>query len=317
MKNKTKNKKYLVAGGAGFIGSNLVDELIRLKHQVIVLDNLSTGKRENINPKAKFIKADIRNLKQISPFFKNIDGVFLLAAMPRVQYSIENPVETNRINIEGILNVLVVSQRAGVKRVVYSASSSAYGDAEKMPTREDFKAKPLSPYGLQKYVGEEYCRLFSLIHKLETVSLRYFNVYGPRMSDKGAYVTVMSVFLKQLANNQPLTITGDGEQSRDFTNVADVVRANILAMNSKKVGQGEVMNIGANRNYTINQAAKIFIKHYSKKNPKADLRIKYIAPRIEPHDTLADITLAEKMLGWRPRVKIEDGIKEILNNSGL
>ena len=312
MKNKTKSKKYLVAGGAGFIGSNLVDELIRLKYQVIALDNLSTGKKENINPKAKFIKADIRNLKQISPIFKNIDGVFLLVAMPRVQYSIENPVETNRINIEGILNVLVASQKAGVKRVVYSASSSAYGDAEKLPMREDFKAKPLSPYGLQKYVGEEYCRLFSLIHNLETVSLRYFNVYGPRMSDKGAYVTVMSVFLKQLSQNQPLTITGDGEQSRDFTNVADVVRANILAMGSKKVGQGEVMNIGANRNYTINRVAKIFIRHYSKKNPKADCQIKYIAPRIEPHDTLADITLAKKMLGWRPRVKIEDGIKEIL-----
>jgi nucleoside-diphosphate-sugar epimerase len=241
--------------------------------------------------------------------------VFLLAAMPRVQYSIENPVETNRINIEGILNVLAASQKAGVKRVVYSASSSAYGNAKKFPTKEDSKVMPLSPYGLQKYVGEEYCRLFSLIHNLETVSLRYFNVYGPRMSDKGAYVNVMSIFLRQLANNQPLTITGDGEQSRDFTNAADAVRANILAMNSKKVGQGQVINIGANNNYTINQVAQIFIKHYSKKNPKADLRIEYIAPRIEPHDTLADITLAKKLLGWQPKVKLEDGIKEILNGT--
>lgn len=313
MKNKMKKQKYLVIGGAGFIGSNLVDKLVELKHQVIVLDNLSTGKKENINPKAKFIKADIRNLKQILPVFRNIDGVFLLAALPIVQYSIEYPIETNKNNIEGILNALIASQKAKVKRVVYSASSSAYGNPEKLPLKEDFRARPMSPYGLQKYVGEEYCRLFSLIHNLETVSLRYFNVYGPRMTDKGAYVTVMSFFLRQLASHQPLTITGDGKQTRDFTNVDDVVRANILAMNSRKVGRGEVINIGAGRNYSVNEIAKMFIQRFFGQNVKFSDKVKYIPARLEPRHTLADITLAKKLLGWRPKIKLEDGIKEILN----
>ncbi len=300
MKNKNK-KYYLVVGGAGFIGSHLTDKLIRLKHRVIVLDNLSTSKKENVNSKAKFVKADIKNLKQISPFFKNIDGVFLLAALPRVQYSIDYPAKTNRNNIEGILNVLTASQKANIKRVVYSSSSSIYGNPEKLPLQESFKPNPLSPYGLQKYAGEEYCRLFSLIHGIKTVSLRYFNVYGPRMSDKGAYATVIPVFLKQLAKNQPLTITADGTQTRDFTNISDVVRANILAMASKKVGQGEAINIGGGKKYSINQIAKMFSN-----------KVKYIAPRIEPHDTLADISLSKRLLGWQPKVKLEEGIRELL-----
>jgi len=301
-KNKIKN--YLVVGGAGFIGSNLVDELIRLKNRVTVLDNLSTGKKENINPRAKFVKGDIRNLKQIVPFFKNIDGVFLLAALPRVQYSIDYPVKTNRNNIEGILNVLIASQKTNVKRVVYSSSSSIYGQPEKLPTKENSIPNPLSPYGLQKYAGEEYCRLFSLIHETETVSLRYFNVYGPRMDDRGAYVTVMSVFLKQLANKQPLTITGDGTQTRDFSYVSDVVRANVLAMKSKKVGKGEAINIGGIKNYSINQIAKMFGDE-----------VKYIPLRIEPHDTLADISLAKKLLDWQPKIKLEEGIKKLVKEN--
>ena len=303
MKNKSK-KYYLVIGGAGFIGSHLADRLIKDGHSVTVIDNLSTGKRENVNPQAKFVKRDIRNLKQIVPLFKNIDGVFLLAALPRVQYSIDYPAKTNRNNVNGILNVLIASQKANVKRIVYSSSSSIYGNPEKLPLQESFKPNPLSPYGLQKYVGEEYCRLFSLIHGIETVSLRYFNVYGPRMSGKGAYASVMPVFLKQLAKNQSLTITADGTQTRDFTNVSDVVRANISAMNSKKVGQGEAINIGSGKNYSINQIAKMF----------GD-KIKYIPARIEPHDTLADISLAKKLLGWQPKVKLEEGIKKILKEN--
>jgi len=296
-----KNKKYLVIGGAGFIGSHIVDRLTQLKHRVIVLDNLSTGKKENVNPRAKFIKTDIRNLKQISPFFKNIDGVFLLAALPRVQYSIDYPIKTNRNNIEGILNVLIASQKANVKRIVYSSSSSIYGQPKKLPTKESCMPNPLSPYGLQKYAGEEYCRLLSLIHGIETVSLRYFNVYGHRMDDQGAYVTVMSVFLKQIAKNQPLTITGDGSQTRDFTHINDVIKANILAMTSKKVGRGETINIGSGKKYSINQIAKMFSN-----------KVKYIPFRIEPHDTLADISLAKKLLGWQPKVKLEEGIRELL-----
>ena len=301
---KNKRKKYLVVGGAGFIGSNLTNELIRLKHEVFVLDNLSTGKKENINPNAKFIKNDIRNLNKIIPYFKNINGVFLLAALPRVQYSIDFPVKTNINNINGVLNVLIASEKAGVKRIVYSSSSAVYGEPKKLPTREDSNISPLSPYALQKYVGEEYCRLFSIIHNIETVSLRYFNVYGPGMDNKGAYALVLSIFLKQKAENQPLTITGDGTQTRDFAHVSDVVKANILAMNSKKVGKGEVINIGAGINYSINQLAGMISK-----------RIKYITPRIEPNNTLAENKLAKKLLNWQPKIKLEQGIKKLLKES--
>ncbi len=297
---KNKLKRYLVIGGAGFIGSHIIDRLVKSMHQVIVLDNLSTGTKENINPLAKFIKADIRNLKQITPYFKNIDGVFLLAALPRVQYSIKYPLKTNRNNIEGILNVLIASQKAGVKRVVYSSSSSIYGNPKKLPVKEDSKPNPLSPYGLQKYAGEEYCKLFYLIHKLETVSLRYFNAYGIRASRKGAYPLVMMIFMKQLKKNQPLTITGDGNQTRDFTHVYDIARANILAMNSDKVGHGEAINIGAGKNYSINKIAKMFSDN-----------IEHIAPVIEPHDTLANNSLAKRLLNWSPKIKLEDGIKEL------
>jgi len=306
MSAQTKTKKYLIVGGAGFIGSHLTDELIRLKHKVVVLDNLSNGKRENVNPRAKFIKADIRYPKQISPYFKNIDGVFLLAALPRVQYSIDYPVKTNNNNVNGILNVLIASRDAKVKRLVYSASSSVYGDNQKLPLKETYKPNPKSPYGLQKYIGEEYCRIFSMLYNLETVSLRYFNVYGSRMDDQGAYALVISKFLKQKKENQPLTITGDGNQTRDFTHVSDVVRANILAMTIKKIGQGEVINIGAGKNYSVNQVAKMISD-----------KIEYIAQRVEPHDTLADNSLAKKMIKWQPKVRLEQGIKVLLKESGF
>jgi len=293
--------KYLVTGGAGFIGSNLVDELIKLGNEVIVLDNLSTGKKENINPKAKFIKADIRNLEEIRPAFEGIDGVFHLAAMPRVQFSIENPAETNEINVNGVLNVLIASRDAKVKKVVYSASCSVYGNTEVLPTHENIKPNPISPYGLQKYIGEEYCRLFSLIYGLKTVSLRYFNVYGWRMADSGAYLTVIKVFLNQKAAGEPLTITNDGNQTRDFIHIRDVARANILAMQSLSIGKGEAINIGAGKNYSVNQIADLIGGER-----------KYIEPRIEPKHTLADISLAKKLLNWEPREKLEEAIKELL-----
>ncbi len=300
MKNK-KIKKYLVIGGAGFIGSHLSDRLLNLKNQVTILDNLSTGKKKNINPKAKFFKADIRNLKQILPYFKNIDGVFLLAALPQVEYSINYPRESNENNLNGTLNVLVASQQAKVKKIVYSSSSVIYGNTKKTPIKEIFKSNPLSPYALQKLAGEEYCRLFSLIHNLETVSLRYFNVYGTRMNNKGAYINVISIFINQLTKKQPLTITGNGKQTRDFVHINDVVEANILAMNSKKTKQGEVINIGSGKSYSINKIANMFSS-----------KIKYITRRLEPYKTLADISLAKKLLNWEPKVKLKQGIKEII-----
>jgi UDP-glucose 4-epimerase len=294
-------KKAIVVGGAGFIGSNLTDALIEKGYEVHVIDNLAGGKKENINPKAIFHEKDIRFGDEIKPLFVGVDYVFHLAALPRVQYSIEHPKETNEVNVEGMLNVLIAAKEGGVKRVVYSASSSAYGDQPTMPLTEDMPAKPKSPYGLQKYLGELYARLWSEVYGLQTVSLRYFNVYGPRQNPEGAYALVIGKFLLQKAQGKPMTITGDGEQTRDFTSVHDVVRANILAAESANVGKGEVMNIGAGRNFSINKVAELI------GGP-----VEHIPARLEPSHTLADNKLAKKLIGWEPQVSLEDGIKELL-----
>lgn len=291
--------KCLVTGGAGFIGSNLVDELIKMGHQVTIIDNLSTGKRENLNPKARFKKLDIRDLKKIGPWFKGVDWVFHLAAFPRVQPSIEDPVMANDINLNGTLNVLVAARDAKVKKFIYSASSSAYGNPKKTPLKENMPASPLSPYGVQKYVGELYCRLFSEIYGLPTVSLRYFNVYGRRQATEGAYCLVMGIFIRRRLAGQPMTIAGDGRQRRDYTNVDDVVRANILAAQSKKVGRGEVINIGRGSNYSVNDLAKMI-----------GGSVVHLPPRIEPRVTLADNSLAKKLIGWRPKIDLPQWLAE-------
>ncbi len=294
--------KVVVTGGAGFIGSNLTDALINKGYSVFVIDNLSNGKKENVNKKAKLFVKDIGNIKAIQPIINGADYVFHLAALPRVQYSIENPLESDSVNVRGALNVLVASAKAKVKRVIYSASSSAYGDQKEMPLRETMPAFPKSPYGLQKYIGELYCRCWSEIYGLPTVCLRYFNVYGPNQNSEGAYALVIAKFMKQLSRRKPMTITGDGKQTRDFTSVHDVVRGNLLAMNSKKVGKGEVINIGAGKNQSITQIAKLL------GGP-----IEFIPVRFEPRHTLADNTLAKKLLGWVPRVSIAEGIEELKN----
>src|SRR3989338_5153413 len=233
---------YLITGGAGFIGSHIVEALLKRGDRVRVLDNFATSKRDNIPAGAELFEASITEQDAIAPAFKGVDGVFHTAALPRVQFSIEHPRESNDANINGTLNVILAARDAGVKRIIYSATSSAYGDQPILPLQEDMRPAPKSPYGLQKYVGEEYLKLARMFWNIETVSLRYFNVYGPRLAFEGAYVTAIAVFLKQRAASEPLTITGDGEQTRDFTYIDDVVRANILAMESSKVGQGEVIN---------------------------------------------------------------------------
>lgn len=291
--------KFLVTGGAGFIGSHVAEALLARGDSVRILDNFSTGKQENVPVGAEVFEADMRDPQAIIAAFQGIDGVFHLAALPRVQLSIEQPLETHEANINGTLNVLLAAKEAGVKRVVYSASSSAYGDQETLPLHEDMRPNPKSPYGLQKYVGEHYARLASLFWGVETVSLRYFNAYGPRMASGGAYVTVISVFLQQKARGETLTITGDGTQTRDFTYVGDIVRANLLAMESARVGQGEVMNIGAGSNISVNEVASLI------GGPVA-----HIAPRVEPHDTLADIRRAQELLGWAPQVDFEEGLQK-------
>ena len=190
--------------------------------------------------------------------------------------------------------------------VIYSASGSAYGNQKTLPLREDMIPMPKSPYGLHKYIGEQYCRVWSAVYGIETVSLRYFNVYGPRMNPGGAYALAIGKFLKQKKEGRPLTIWGDGTQTRDFTHVSDVVRANLLAMKSEKVGKGEVINIGAGRNFSVNELAKLI------GGP-----IVHEPPRIEPHDTLADSSLAKKLLGWKPTVALEEGIAELRKVWGL
>lgn len=303
---KKKSEKVVVIGGAGFIGSHMVDALVENGYETHILDNLSGGKKENLNPKAVFHNADIRNLEEVKPIIKDAKCVFHLAALPRVQYSIEHPAETNEVNVTGTVNVLIAAKEGGVKRVIYSASSSAYGDQKTMPLLETMTPNPKSPYGLQKYIGELYCRVWSEVYGLETVSLRYFNVYGSRMNPDGAYALAIGKFLKQRKARKPLTICGDGTQTRDFTNVSDVVRANLLAAESKKVGKGEVINIGAGRNFSVNQLAKLI-----------GGEVVHESPRVEPHDTLADSSLAKKLLGWKPEVTLEEGIAELKKLYGL
>lgn len=294
-------KKYLITGGAGFIGSHISAALLKRGDSVRVLDNFSTGKRENLQKGVELVEASITDPAGIADAFNGIDGVFHTAALPRVQLSIEQPFETNDTNVTGTLNVILAAKNAGVKRLIYSASSSAYGDQAVLPLHEGMKPNPKSPYGLQKYVGEHYAKLASMFWGLETVSLRYFNVFGPRMAFAGAYVTVIAIFMQQKSLNQPLTITGDGTQTRDFTFVDDVVRANLLAMDCEKVGAGDIINIGAGSNHTVNEVAKII-----------GGKTQNIPPRIEPHDTLADNSLAEKLLGWVPQMGFDEGMKKTL-----
>jgi len=296
--------KILISGGAGFIGSHLVDAMVEKGHEVFVIDNLSTGKKENINPKAKFFNLDLRDFGKIKPAFEGVDFVFHLAALPRVPLSVAKPRETNEINVTATLNALVAAKDAKVKRFIYSSSSSAYGTDNDLPLKESMRASPISPYALQKYVGELYCRIFSSdLYNLPTVSLRYFNVYGPRQVEEGSYVPIMGLFLTQKKKGLPLTITEDGEQTRDFTHVSDVVNANILAMESTKVGKGEVINIGAGKNCTVNKIAEL-----------VGGETKYIPARPgDIRDTLADIGLAKELLGWEPKTTLEDGISQLKN----
>ena len=293
-------KKAVVTGGAGFIGSHIADALVEKGFEVHVVDNYAGGKREDrINPKAIYHDVDIRDYEKLAPILAGAEYVFHEAALPRVQFSIEQPELTFSVNAGGTVSVLRAAHEGGVKRVIYAASSSAYGDQPILPLSETLPALPKSPYGLQKYIGELSCRVWSEVYHLPAVSLRYFNVYGPRFDPEGAYALVIGKFLKQKKEGTPLTITGDGTQTRDFTHVADVVRANLLAAESPNVGNGEVINIGAGRNVSVNDLAAMI------GGPSV-----HVEARLEPHDTRADNSKAKKLLGWEPTIKLEDGIAE-------
>lgn len=300
------NKKAVVTGGAGFVGSHVVDALVSEGFDVHVVDNLTGGKKENVNEKATLHEVDIRDYEKLLPILNGAQFVFHLAAVPRVQYSIEHPDETNDVNIRGTLSVLRAAHAGGVSRLVYAASSSAYGNQETMPLVETMMPNPLSPYGLQKYVGELYAKVFADVYKLPTVSLRFFNVYGPRLDPSGAYALVIGKFLKQKKEGTPLTITGDGEQTRDFTHVTDIVRGMMFAATSTNVGNGEVINLGRGQQVTVNRIAELV------GGPST-----HIDPRVEPRHTKADITKAKELLGWEPKVSIEEGVAELKTIFGV
>jgi UDP-glucose 4-epimerase len=294
-------KKILVTGGAGFIGSHLVDALINKGYKVIIIDNLSLGSKENINKKAKFYKIDICSNKIYDIFKKEKpDVVFHLAAIPRVPISIQDPVLTTKVNILGTVNIFKTSIDFNVKRIIFASSSSVYGNQKKLPLKENMIPNPISPYALQKYTGEQFAKIFTNLYKIPIVSLRYFNVYGPRMDFNFEYSLVIGKFLKQKTEGKPLTIYGDGNQTREFCYIDDVVEANISAMNSKKIKGGEVINIGSGKSYSINYLAKLI-----------GGKVKYLPPRSgDVLHTKADITLAKKLLNWSPKVSLEEGLEK-------
>ena len=305
--------RTVVVGGAGFIGINLVDRLIDDGHEVIIIDDLSTGKKENINEKAIWNEMDIGNPYSVDymvNIMKDVDVVFHLAARARVQPSIEDPISFNKTNVDGTLHLLEACRKAGVKRFVYSSSSSVYGDAEQIPTTEECTLNPISPYALQKLVGEQYCKLYSKLHDMETVCLRYFNVYGKRQPTEGAYCLVMGVFAGQRLRGEPMTIRGDGEQRRDFTHVDDVVQANMLVSTNDEIFDGKIkcraFNIGNGDNRSINDIADMI----------GGDRVN-VEPVIEPKETLANNSLAEELLGWKPTQNIEDWVPGYKKEMGL
>ena len=293
--------RILVTGGAGFIGSHLVDRLIKENHKVIVIDNLTTGKEENINPQAEFYNLDIYDFEKIKPLFEKIDFVFHLAAIPQILVSIKDPVETSKVNILGTINVFKAAIEAKVKRVIFASSSSVYGNQEKLPLKENMRPNPVNPYALQKLVGEQFAKLFTKLYRIPIISLRYFNVYGPRININSDYSSVIGKFLKQKAEGKPLTIFGNGEQTRDFCYIDDVVDATIKAMKSKKLKGGEVINIGSGKSYSINYLANLI-----------GGKRKYLTPREgDVKHTQADITLAKKLFTWQPKVSFEEGLRRV------
>lgn len=294
-----RQKRALVTGGAGFIGSNVVDLLIEKGWFVTVVDNFSTGFEENVHPEAELWKLDILSddfdRAWLSDFAK-FDVVFHLAALPRVEPSIHDPVGSNEQNVTAALKVFDAARRHGVKDIVFSSSSSVYGDAKNVPTDENEPTDPMSPYALQKLVCDQYAELFCKLYDINITCLRYFNVYGNREPTVGAYVPVIGIWLRQWANGEALTITGDGKQSRDFVNVADVAKVNLLCAEAKLKGYN-VFNVGSGKTYKLNHLASLVSDNTT-----------YIAPRIEPRHTCADVSKLNELIGWLPKHTIEEYI---------
>jgi nucleoside-diphosphate-sugar epimerase len=298
--------RYLVTGGGGFIGSNTVDELVRRGHDVVVLDDLSSGKAENlarVRASIEFVQHSITDLDRVREVCRGVDYVIHLAARPSVPRSVEDPLATNRINVDGTLNVLVAARDAKVRRVVFAGSSSVYGETPSLPKREITTPVPISPYGLSKLMGEMYGQVFQRVYGLEFVSLRYFNVFGPRQDPGSAYSGVLSLFNAALISGTQPTVFGDGEQSRDFTYAANVVQANLLACEAEAAA-GLAINVGTGNRYTLNQTLALL-----ERITGLPAMAKYVPPRGgDIRDSQADITLAREVLGYHPGVGFEEGL---------
>ena len=299
--------RFVVTGGAGFIGSNTVDELIRRGHSVVVLDDLSAGKEENlaeVRSKISFIKGSITDLEVVRKAMHEADYVLHLAARTSVPRSVKDPIETNRVNIDGTLNVLVAARDAKVKRIVFAASSSAYGETPTLPKLETMQPAPISPYGVTKYVGELYAQVFGRAYGLENVSLRYFNVFGPRQDPNSPYSGVLSKFCTAFLEGTQPAIFGDGEQSRDFTYIENVVQANLLACEAPSAS-GKVFNVGTGSRFTLNQTLAML-----QRISGVNLEVKYEPAREgDIRDSQADITQGREILAYNPTVEFEEGLE--------
>ena len=310
--------KILVTGGAGFIGSNLIEELLNMRNKVVCLDNFATGKRGNIesflnNPGFTLIEGDIRNLDDCRKATENIDYVLHQAALGSVPRSINNPITSNDVNVSGFLNMLVASRDAGVKRFVYAASSSTYGDSESMPKVEGIIGKPLSPYAVTKYVNELYADVFSKTYGLETIGLRYFNVFGRRQDSNGAYAAVIPKFVSQLMKGESPVINGDGNFSRDFTYIDNVIQANLLSLvTTDKKAINSVYNVAFGDRNTLNDLMSYLKEYLSEFDPKiANIEIQYGPNRVGdiPHSH-ASIEKAKSKLKYNPKFSLKKGLKE-------
>lgn len=300
-------KKALVTGGAGFIASHLVDKLLEEGYSVTVLDNFSTGRPENLahqktNKNLNIVKEDISSFEKILPYFKGIDQVFHLAALADIVPSIVNPLGYYKSNVDGTFNVVEAARLTGVKKLVYAASSSCYGIPDAYPTNETAQIRPQYPYALTKYLGEQLVLHWGNVYKLPVISLRLFNVYGPRSRTSGTYGAVFGVFLAQKLNNRPFTVVGDGKQTRDFVFVTDVANAFFMAANANC--RQEVMNVGSGNTYSVNRLVELL-----------GGEVVYIPKRPgEPDCTFADSAKISKLLGWSPKVSFEQGVKLVLDN---
>ncbi|TDN78823.1 UDP-N-acetylglucosamine 4-epimerase [Salegentibacter sp. 24] len=317
---KLENKKVLVTGGAGFIGSNLCETLINLNTKVVCLDNFATGHRHNLdaikdNENFQLIEGDIRNLETCHKACKNVDYVLHEAALGSVPRSLADPITSNEVNISGFLNMLVAARDAGVKRFVYAASSSTYGDSEKLPKVEDEIGKPLSPYAITKYVNELYADIFQDAYKLDTIGLRYFNVFGRKQDPNGAYAAVIPKFVMKFMNHESPVINGDGTYSRDFTYIDNVLQMNLLALTTDNADAiNEVYNTAVGERTNLVELTKLLKKHLSEFDPEiAKVEVKHGPKRAGdiPH-SLASVEKAENLLGYDASHRIDEGLKEAI-----